>query len=316
MNILNDTSYSWVRGFNYQPSYASHGLELWGAKFNLAAIEREIGRGKRFFPGMNTLRLWLSHDAFIQDPEGFVERFARVLDVVEGYGLRAIATLFNGWRSYPDFGGTSIEQIRTFGGDEGIYGRYLDRVVGSLAEDQRILLWDLCNEPFNNVPAEESRKHVLDWLTRLSQRCKSLGAASPLCVGHVPSLAEIERIEPISDVITFHPYYAWNSFAPTPADVEAVVDETVALANRVGKPLLATETGWGALEDAKRVEVLTAELSILAKRKIGFTAHALHESPVADLHRAQYGPIGLAGFMAFVLMDGSLRPGHEVFNRF
>ncbi len=42
----------------------------------------------------------------------------------------------------------------------------------------------------------------------------------------------------------------------------------------------------------------------------------LHESYVADLHRPQYGVISSAEYMAFLHMDGSLRAGHEVFNRY
>ena len=44
--------------------------------------------------------------------------------------------------------------------------------------------------------------------------------------------------------------------------------------------------------------------------------HALQESLVDDLHRPQYGVISSASSMHFVTMDGSLRPGHEVYNRF
>ena len=44
--------------------------------------------------------------------------------------------------------------------------------------------------------------------------------------------------------------------------------------------------------------------------------HALHESLVGDLHRAQYGVLSSASSMHFIAMDGSLRPGHEVYNTF
>ena len=54
--------FSHIRGFNYQPSYGSHGLEIWGYGFDIAKIERELGLGKRYFPKINTIRLWLSYD--------------------------------------------------------------------------------------------------------------------------------------------------------------------------------------------------------------------------------------------------------------
>ena len=33
-------------------------------------------------------------------------------------------------------------------------------------------------------------------------------------------------------------------------------------------------------------------------------------------HRPEDGPLGKAGYMAFIEADGSLRPGHGVFNEF
>ena len=51
-------SYSHVRGFNYQPSYGSHGLETWGFGFDLDTIDLELGRGKQHFPNINTIRLF------------------------------------------------------------------------------------------------------------------------------------------------------------------------------------------------------------------------------------------------------------------
>jgi hypothetical protein len=94
------------------------------------------------------------------------------------------------------------------------------------------------------------------------------------------------------------------------------LDEVVAFGKAVSKPVLATETGWGALDDAKRCEVLRVELSELAKRGIGFTAHLLHHTLVSDGHRPEYGPITAAGYMAFIEADGTLRPGHGMFNEF
>ena len=49
--------YTKIRGFNYQPSYGSNGFELW-QKFDGTTIDIEIGRGKKYFPKMNAIRLW------------------------------------------------------------------------------------------------------------------------------------------------------------------------------------------------------------------------------------------------------------------
>jgi hypothetical protein len=72
-----------VQGFNYQPSFGRSGVEIWIDKFDGAAVERELGLGRRFFPKMNTVRLWLSHDAFLKDPAQFARNFEQVLQACE-----------------------------------------------------------------------------------------------------------------------------------------------------------------------------------------------------------------------------------------
>ena len=47
--------YENVRGFNYQPGYAFNSYEAWRF-FDADAITHEIERGKRYFPGINTIR--------------------------------------------------------------------------------------------------------------------------------------------------------------------------------------------------------------------------------------------------------------------
>ena len=94
------------------------------------------------------------------------------------------------------------------------------------------------------------------------------------------------------------------------------VDEYCRVANCLQKPIISSECCWGAMDDAKRASIVQHDLAIMKQRGIGFLPHALHESYVADLHRPQYGFVGEPGYMAFIHMDGSLRKGHEVFNRY
>mgnify|MGYP001361030171 CR=1 FL=1 len=314
---MND--YSHVRGFNYQPSYGSHGLETWGDAFDISVVKKELLRGRQYFPKMNTIRLWLSYDAFIRQPDMMPKRFHSVIDLAEELGVRFIPTIFNGWHSCPDFGGISVEMLGYWGAADRFadaFIPYLDAILKPHLEDDRILLWDLCNEPFNSAGCDASKKVILEWLERVRRRCKECGVKAPLSVGSVPSMDAIRLLEPVSDVITFHPYFAWNSWVTSPEQFENFLDEAVTFGTSAGKPILATETGWGALDDKKRSEILAVELGALAKRGLGFVAHLLHHTLVADGHRPEYGPISGAGYMAFVEKDGSLRPHHDIFNVF
>ena len=302
--------YAHVRGFNYQPSFGSTGVEIWIDKFDAAAVDRELGLARRYFPGMNTVRLWLSHDAYIKNPRRFSENFEATLACCQKYGIKAIPTLFNNWHSVPDFGGISQEMIGYWFKNYGrngespgyVFRPYLEAMFKDHASDTRILAWDLCNEPFNSGDAGS----YVPWLQHTYKLAKTLGAKQPVGVSVGASVGHLKHVEPFSDILMIHPYFASN------CDWKALK----AFAAEHKKPLLATETCWGSLDDAARVATVRSDLKTLTNQNAGFVVHALHESRVADLHRPQYGPVSSAGYMAFINMDGSLRAGHEVFNEF
>ncbi|PIV64494.1 MAG: hypothetical protein COZ37_04210 [bacterium (Candidatus Ratteibacteria) CG_4_10_14_3_um_filter_41_18] len=313
-------TFSHIRGFNYQPSYGSHGLQIWGEKFDASKIEKELGLGKKYFPRMNALRIWLSYDAFLRYGKKVVNNFETALSIAEKYGLKVMPVLFNGWHSYPDFGGISPEQIIYWNNQKRSgfqpFLSYLKATVGSHAHDKRIFLWDLCNEPFNSVHSAEVKNIYLKWLNYIYQICEELRAKAPLCTGTVPNMEIVKLAEPISDVITIHPYYPWYTGAKGKRNFKKFLDDAVVFAHQVKKPLLATETGWGSLDDKQRSETLAFELGELKKRNIGWLVHLLHHSLVADAHRPESGPVTIAGYMAFIEKNGSLRPYHKIFNEY
>lgn len=299
-----------VYGFNYQPSFGSTGVEIWIDKFNADTVDHELGLGRQYFPEMNTVRLWLSPDAYIKNPEQFVQNFEATLASCEKYNIKAIPTLFNNWHSVPDFGGISEEMINYWFhnyGQEGeaanyVFRPYLEAMFKDHATDDRILAWDLCNEPFNNGSAGT----YVPWLQHTYNLAKTLGAEQPIGVSVAFSIGQLQLVESCSDVLMIHPYFAANN------DWNALKT----FADEHDKALLATETCWGSLDDAARVSIVRSDLGTLKSNDVGFVVHALHESYVADLHHTEYGPVSSAGYMAFINMDGSLRAGHEVFNEF
>ncbi|GEM_PF-1271809 len=59
---------------------------------------------------------------------------------------------------------------------------------------------------------------------------------------------------------------------------------------------------------------IRSTLAQLKKRGIGWRVYLLHHSLFADAHRAEFGPLGSTGNLAFMKADGRIRPGHGVFN--
>lgn len=311
-----------IRGFNYQPSFGSTGLELW-RNFDAAVFRRELELGRKYFPRINAIRLWLSWDAFNRGEAAFAAKFEQSLAILHELGLSAMVVLFNRWHdSVLDYGGIYDDHFLPkasywFSGND-LFSAYIKSVVGAHAHDERVLAWDLCNEPFG-YSREEAPGGLLDaefgWLKQVHDLCRRQGTTRPITVGlhaghGVPGM---EQVEPLCDVLSIHPY--WWQELPT-APFEKMLDEYADFAAKVRKPLIASETCWGRLDDAKRVEIIRYTLGQLTKRRIGFLAYLLHHSPIADAHRPEHGYVGFPGNLLFIEADGSLRPGHEAFNEF
>ncbi len=318
--------YPSIKGFNYQPSYGSNGFELW-QQFDAAIVERELRAGKRYFPHMNAIRVWLSWDSFKRNPERFAANFDTTLGIAAQCDLLVMPVLFNRWHDGAlDYGGIYIDhflpRVSWLQQQENMFTPYLEMIVGRHATDARVFAWDLCNEPFSyscppeEIPAIHSAE--FGWLSGLQQTCKRLGATAPITVGIHPGhgKAGLELISQISDLLSIHPYWTADSPLHDKAIYEKLLDDYVDVATKANKPLLATETCWGALDDAKRVEIIRYTLGELKKRKIGWLAYVLHHSLIADAHRPEFGPLSAPGNLAFIEADDTLRPGHDVFNQF
>lgn len=335
-----------VYGFNYDGSWGTSGLDVW-QHHDHGAMSVEIGRGKAYFPEWNTARWWLSHESFQRDRPRFLANLEAGLAIFAAHGVQVIPVLFNRWRDpFCDFGGVPLDHVLPWASSwtraddlfalgaeatrspvavETLFGEYLDAVVGAHADDERIYAWDLCNEPLMGAyvedPASPIRAAELQWLRWTADRTRRAGAAQPVTIGNYASLTALELTEPLTDIVSFHPYYMWNGNEAQPhmstkGGFIAFLDDAAAFAASKGKGLIANETVWGARDHELRVEVMDYTLTALVERGIGFTVHALHHSLMADLHRDAYGPVGSPEWMHFIEPDGSLRPGHDAFNRF
>ncbi len=319
---MNAASLSQIHGFNYQPSYGTSGLEIW-QKFDPTTIHLELGRGKKYFPKMNAIRFWLSWEAFRRNPARFADDFDHALVIANEYGLLVMPVLFNRWHdSVLDYGGIYVDHFlpnASWVQSPNMFEPYLEAIVHAHASDPRIFAWDLCNEPFSyNVPPEklpQISEAEWAWLESIYKTCKRLKATAPLTVGTHQGFdgVIVSKCEPISDIISVHPYFFQNGNKDA---FRKQLDGYVEFANKMGKPLIASETCWGSLDDKQRVEIIRFTLGELKKRGIGYLAYILHHSLIADSHRPEFGPVGFPGNLAFIEADGSLRAGHEVFNEF
>lgn len=307
-----------IKGFNYQPSWGSSGLEIW-RNFDADRMRHELALGRRYFPGMNAIRFWLSWDAYSRDPERFAANFETALAIFAEQHLPVMPVLFNRWHDgLLDYGGVYVDHfLGNIGGvvrEQHLFADYVRQVVGSHARDPRVFCWDLCNEPSPVGRFPDMERIELDWLARMYAEAKAAGAVAPITIGSHFG-CRVAKVEPSSDWLSIHPYL----MVDTPENrraFEAMLDDDVAVARKAGKPLIATETCWGSLSDEARVANVCFTLGALKTRGIGWLVYLLNHSLIADAHRPEFGPVGAPGNLAFIEADGTLRPGHEVFNDF
>lgn len=327
--------YSYVRGFNYEPSYATTVYESW-RHFDPQIWELELRRGKQYFPGINTMRLWLDWGAWVQDAKRFKANLDTALELVDRItGAKAVVCLMNRWHNnFLDAGGLYIDHFMPgwswVDAQPDKYDAYLKDIVGSFKDDERVLLWDYCNEPFSyHLPVDqmaEVEQKEFEWLSRVYQLIKQIDPHHDAGTSIYNNTEMLSRVEPIEDVLLIHPY-----FICAPGDQAHIdgfwlpqLDAYDRVSRESGKPLLITECCWGGgIDWQTRVAIMRQELGQFKAREIGFLPHALHHSLLADLHQPEFGPVSYVpgdarypGSMEFIDANGKLRPGHEAFNEY
>src|SRR5271157_3746038 len=154
----------WLVGSNYIPRSAINELEMWQeATFDPAQIDQELGWAEAM--GMNTMRVFLHDLLWQQDAAGFRRRLDQFLTIASQHHIRLLFVLFDScWDPLPQLGPQHppIPGVHNSGwvqspgakalADPGQYPRlksYVVGVIGTFANDSRILAWDVWNEPGN-----------------------------------------------------------------------------------------------------------------------------------------------------------------------
>jgi hypothetical protein len=249
----------WLVGSNYTPASAINQLEMWQAEtWDPERIDRELGWAQGI--GMNTMRVFLHDQLWKQDPEGFERRIDQFLTIASRHGIRPLFVLFDScWDPDPKLGPQHppIPGVHNSGWVQspgipglrdkaryGDYKAYVQGVVGAFAKDDRVLGWDLWNEPDN--PAEQYKGQdgkeplVRALLAQVYEWARAVDPVQPLTSGvwwhddWAPGGNKLTPMEKIqlgeSDVVTFHDY-SW------PETFERRVKQLVAW----GRPVLCTE---------------------------------------------------------------------------
>ena len=251
----------WPMGANYVPASAINQLEMWQAPtFDPARIDRELGWAQGL--GMTTMRVFLHDQLWSQDPQGFRQRIDTFLGIAARHGIKPVLVLFDScWDPDPHLGPQHppIPGVHNSGwvaapGTRGLEDAsqraqlqaYVEGVVGAFAKDDRILAWDVWNEPDNPGGGDYDARQpphktalVAALLPQVFAWARSRDPVQPLTSGvwHDGDWSPGQPLNAVettqlaqSDVVTFHSY-DW------PEQFEARVRQL----RPYGRPIICTE---------------------------------------------------------------------------
>ena len=152
----------WLVGSNFITSSAINQLEFWQEDtFDLDTIDKELSLSSSI--GMNTQRVFLHDLLWEQDSIGFIKRIDQYLTISDKYGIKTMLVFFDGvWHPSPKLGKQPepLPNVHNSGWvqspgakllrDTLAYyklEKYVKGIVKYFANDERVLIWDLYNEP-------------------------------------------------------------------------------------------------------------------------------------------------------------------------
>ncbi len=250
----------WLAGCNYVPFNAINQLEMWQeATFDPETIDKELGWAEEI--GFNTLRVYLHDKLWEQDAKGFLNRMDKFLEICQSHGIRPMFVLFDScWDPFPKLGEQRAPQqglhnsgwVQNPGAeilqDPTQYPKleaYVEGVVGYFKNDDRVLAWDVWNEPDNTNDSsygdkEPKNKHELveNLLAQVFTWVRNVNPSQPITSGiWRGDWSKDENFSPIqkiqvenSDIISFHNY---NDGADFEKQLKSI--------QRFNRPLVCTE---------------------------------------------------------------------------
>jgi len=237
----------WLCGFNYLPSTAVNSTEMWQREtFDPETIRRELGWAQEI--GLNCCRVFVQSLVWEADPDGLADRLDQLLGIADDHGISTLIILFDdcafaGREPYLGPQAAPVPGVHNSGwtpspgpkraDDPTAWPRlreYVTALVSRFGQDDRVLGWDLYNEPGNEGRGARS----LPLLQAAFEWARQAEPAQPLTSGVWAWDEDRREINDFllvqSDVLTFHEY----------ADA-AHLEETLARLKGNGRPVFCTE---------------------------------------------------------------------------
>ena len=229
----------WLRGCNFIGSDCTNRLDMfqrYDCEKKLQTADRELALCKEL--GFNTVRIWANFDVYYAEPDSYMEILDRYVELCAKHGQKIMFVLAHeedlprGESFVPKKMG---EQAYALGEHQGripmsreelekapyhymeypelhdIYLEMVRKTVRKYAKDERVLVWNIMNEPGITIGAR-----AMPILEELFATVRAEDPIQPLCADVWRGLSggdiatEEEKLAlGLSDVISFHSYQAY-----------------------------------------------------------------------------------------------------------
>lgn len=256
----------WLRGCNFMGSDCANRIDQWqalGFEERLQTADRELALAAE--TGFNTIRIAPEFIVWYQEHDTFFDRFDRYLDTAYKHGISSMIVLGNDCMppKSPEWtmpsvgeqqfamgyhGGRKVSQHGVFSTvgyhllDDPAYTQlhydFVREIVTRHKNDERIIMWDVYNEPGNSNRTEVTLPH----LKKYFEICHEIDPVQPLTCGiwngHASGKLDEKHISTEvqqfaydnSDIISFHHYGTYEATCMLLKNLK-----------RSGRPLVNTE---------------------------------------------------------------------------
>jgi hypothetical protein len=255
----------WLVGANFNPSTSINQLEFWQKDtFDPETIDKELEWSADL--GMNLHRVYLHNLLWQQDSIGFLNRLDEYLSLADKHRIKTMFVLLDDvWHPIPKLGKQPdpVPHVHNSGwiqapgaeilGDPSRHDElegYIKGVTSHFANDDRVLIWDVYNEPDNvahqpgrsELEVKDKQKYSLSLLKKVMNWVREVNPSQPLTTGiwrgNIDHWGTPDSLPPVdrfmvenSDVISFHAYDGNMD------DVRRKIEEL----KKYNRPLLCTE---------------------------------------------------------------------------
>lgn len=274
----------WLVGCNFIPSTAINQLEMWQADtFDPRTINTELGWASNL--GFNVVRVYLHDLAYDQDSEGFLKRMDHFLKIADSHGIRTLFVIFDDcWLDEPKPGkqpepwpavhnsgwleSPGLAQLKRYPTDPQLRRRlenYAKAVITRFRQDERVLMWDLYNEPGGwwyrrgdkpgSFTKGLTKELCVPLLRDVYRWARSVNPTQPITSCWNRGDFEVEPALKWADIVTFHHYGNTDS-------LESLIGKLKK--GSPDRPIICTEYLARVLGDT-----FQNSMPVLAKHKIG-----------------------------------------------